>query len=42
MQQTYGELINSSDDTGTIRSAVGLGVDLSTPIGPLSFLYHSL
>ena len=33
----WGVDYNSSDDTGTIRSAVGLGVDLSTPIGPLSF-----
>ena len=28
---------NTLDDTGSIRSSTGLGVDLLTPVGPLSF-----
>ena len=28
---------SSLDDTGGIRSSIGLGLDVSTPIGPLSF-----
>ena len=30
---------DSLDDTGTIRSSTGLGVDLLTPVGPLSFSF---
>ncbi len=30
---------DSLDDTGTIRSSTGVGVDLLTPVGPLSFSF---
>ena len=33
----WGIDYNKSTNTGKIRSAIGLGIDLSTPIGPLSF-----
>ena len=30
---------NSLDDSGSIRSSTGLGIDLFTPVGPLSFSF---
>ena len=33
----WGVDYDKSTNTGKIRSAIGLGIDLSTPIGPLSF-----
>ena len=32
---------SSIDDKSTIRSAVGFGVDLITPVGPLNFSYSA-
>ena len=40
MQQIWGvDYDNSLDDTGTIRSSAGIGIDWLTAIGPLTFSF---